>query len=259
LIDRPHLFSPFSSTMRATHFLFLVLLSSSALLVFAQDAETAETEAAQNETAAEEPVLVASPNARTIVVFPASQEKAFVLGKKIDVVVGFENVGKIPFTVSTISASLRYPPDWEVHIQNYTVRSYNLTIPAGEQASFHYSFRPDPSLDARPFGVAANIFYSDRDDNYTTLFFNDTIYLVEHQEEVDIRAWFIYIGAAAAVGLVGFLVYNAVGGGKPKKRKIEYGTANGETDADSWLAGTSADPRKRTGGSKSPRSSRKNQ
>lgn len=206
-------------------------------------------ESTSDEVLEQEPVkmLVSSPNFKTNVVFPASpiNEKAFKSGDIIDIVLGVTNTGKKTFNITSILASLRYPPDWRLFVQNFTHREYGLIVEPSEQISLVYSFRPDPMLEPRDFGLTAEVFYTDKDDNYTTVFFNETITLVETIEPFDAQALFTYVGILGIAGLIGFFVYNAAVGKatkKSKKSKIETGTRTTSQDSDDWLQGTFADP-----------------
>jgi hypothetical protein len=42
----------------------------------------------------------------------------FTVGEPVEVILGFKNNGEKPFNVTQIAASLRYPVDWKVYVQN---------------------------------------------------------------------------------------------------------------------------------------------
>jgi len=225
-------------------FLLGLIAFASIGFTYANDAQ------ATNETTTETNVtqvkpLEPSPDVQTSFVFPQSLEKRFTSGKPIDILIGFTNTGDKSFNVTSISASLMYPLDWRVYIQNYTKKAESGLVAPKTTATFLYSFFPDPFLEPREFGLTTNIFYSNEDGttNFTSVAYNSTITLVEANEPVDLQTFFMYVGIIGIAGLVGFIVFqslNGLSGKKQKRPKIETGTQKSNVlDAD-WLEGTAA-------------------
>jgi len=233
-----------SSLMRFS-VLFVALIAISAFgFSYAQD-ETAE---AANETVSTNVTvkpLEPHPDISTTFIFPQSAERRFVSGVPIDILIGFYNGGDQPFNVTEVSASLMYPLDWRIYIQNYTKKAESVVVAPKTTATFAYKFLPDPFLEPREFGLTANVLYSNADasENFTSVGFNNTITLVESSEPVDLQSFFMYVGIIGIAGLIGFIVFqslNGLSGKKPKRPKIETGTQKTNVlDAD-WLEGTAA-------------------
>jgi len=186
---------------------FLLLALLAALLVFSQEAAEANPEKDTQVKEEVEVILVASPHVSTAFVFPEFPNRAFILGKEVEVLVGFSNIGDSAVNVTSISASLRYPSDWRYFIQNYTQEVVSFVVNPKEQATFLYTFLPDPMLEARDFGLAAQVFYHDQEgNNFTSYFYNSTISLVESSESIDAQALFTYVGIVGVAGLLLFVI-----------------------------------------------------
>jgi len=176
-------------------------------------------------------------------VFPGSAERKFATGETIDLVLGFTNNGQREINITSIVATLRYPVDWKVHVQNFTRKVFGVTVNPTEQASFHYSFAPDALLEPREFGVTANVYYEDTEGaNFTSVFCNHTILLVEPVDNFDAQTLFTYVGITAIAGLVGFVLFNLLKSSKKQRRgpKVEYGTQKRDVVDNDWLEGTMA-------------------
>jgi len=163
-----------------------------------------------------------------------------------------------------ISASLRYPVDWKVHIQNFTRQPVGVIVYPSEQYSFLYTFRPDGMLEPRDFGLSAQVFYTDNENrNFSTHFYNSTISLAEHEEGFDIQLLFTYVGILAVFGLLAFFAYNMVAkaakkSGVGRSRRVESTQQSSSEVDNEWLEGTSADARlQKKPQVQSPKSSKK--
>jgi len=240
---------------------FLLLLLSTNVFVSAQESAEPEQSNGEKEVKDEtvpEVILIASPSVSTAFIFPEFPTRDFVLGKEVEVLVGVSNSGNSAINVTSISASLRYPTDWRYFIQNYTQSDFSVTVKSGEQVSFLYKFLPDPMLEARDFGLAAQVFYHDQEgNNFTSFFYNNTVSLIESSESIDAQTLFTYVGIIGVAGLVLFVIYKAVGEKKKGKRvaKIETGTQSNDLNEE-WLEGTHARP-KSPKGNRSPTKTRK--
>lgn len=190
------------------------------------------------------PKLEPSPFAFTSFVFPSSNNRKFLLGEKIPVVIALHNQGNGIFNVTQIAASLMYPQDHRYFIQNYTKTSYSQKVLPSEQRSFVYTFAPDAMLEPdRDYGLVVSIFYSDAEGgNFTNVIFNNTMQLVEDSTPLDLQSLFTYVFVLGVAGLIGFVVFNAGKNLKKKKggRKVEYGTQRATVIDNEWLEGTNA-------------------
>lgn len=257
-------------SLRALLCLFLV--ASCSFYVFAQEDDDSVEQAATNQdfevqvedALAEEaaPVLGPSPYARTVVYFPSSPERKFIVAdpEPVDVLIGFTNEGEKTFNVTWIQAALMYPPDHRYYIQNYTRFIYEQAVEPKEQTTLLYKFLPDQGLDAREFDLTIFMFYGDETGtNYSTVVFNDTISLVDRPDSVDAQTFFTYVGILAAVGLASFVAYKnffSASSKKTRTRRVETGTKDVPASENEWLAGTSATANVRPARAASPRKSK---
>jgi len=240
-------------------FIFLLVLFSSTILLFAQDASEGGTPNAEKTTEKEvvqEIILTSSPHVSCTYIFPESPNEEFIIGNTVEILLGLSNTGEAPINVTSVSASLRYPTDWRYFIQNFTRQAVSVIVRSGEEATFIYRFVPDPMLEPRDFGISAEVFYHDFEGgNFTSSFFNDTVKLVESSESIDLQTLFTYIGIVGVAGLVLFIIYKAVSDKKGKRiSKLETGTQKDVVD-DEWLEGTHA--MKNAKAPRSPTKSRK--
>jgi len=240
-------------------FSWFLLLLLSVHIAIAQETETQTQNEKDVVETVPEVILTASPFVSTAFVFPEFPNGEFVLGKQVEVLLGLGNNGESPVNVTSISASLRYPSDWRYFIQNYTKEEFSVVVKPGEQVSFLYTFFPDPMLEARDFGLSAQVFYHDQEgNNFTSHFYNNTVSLVESSESIDAQTLFTYVGIVGVAGLLLFIVYKSVSEKKKGKRtpKFETGTQSSDTIDDEWLEGTHAKP-KSPKGNRSPTKTRK--
>lgn len=82
-------------------------------------------------------------------------------GRLSEFLVGFTNKGSNDLVLETLEASLRYPMDFNFHIQNFSTILLEKTIPPGSQATLGYAFIPADAFAGRPFGLSINLAYRD--------------------------------------------------------------------------------------------------
>jgi hypothetical protein len=149
--------------------------------------------------------------------------------------------------VTHIEASLNYPTDLRILIQNLTRMEYGVVVEPSEQASFAYFFRPERMLEPMKFGLLARVYYYDEDMvNYTTVFFNNTVFLEEEESTFDTKTLFTYVLGLAVIGLIAYLGYNKFIAKKISKGRkyVEMGTEEKRprVDHNEWLVGTNVMP-----------------
>ncbi|PRP75626.1 hypothetical protein PROFUN_07992 [Planoprotostelium fungivorum] len=217
------------------------------LLIAAVYADEPAADAEVKTTATKTFVVGPSPHVSVYSIFPKNNNnKTFHLGERIDIVCGFANNGDEAFNVTGVTASLLWPYDLSVYIQNFTRQPYNIEVQPKEHISILYSFWTDPLMEPRDFGLAARVYYSqdgENGGNFTHVFYNGTI-VFEEAESSDYQMVFTYIALLAATGLIGYVLFNQatnLGNKKTKKTKTERGT-EGSTISEEWLEGTAADP-----------------
>jgi len=214
--------------MRTLITLFLV---AAVALVFAA-AQDVATQGGEEE----EVFIRSSPDILTEYVFPNNPDLKFYPGEIVDVVFSMINTGQHPITVDGISATLYYHLDARYAIQNYTLTRSSLVLQPRDDRSLAYRFMPHPMLEVGEFGLYGQVYYHDWENmNYTTVFFNQTIDLVDPPSALDSDTLLRVFGGIAIALLVGFLGWRFTS----RQRKTEYGTRGGAMSSE-WLAGTAA-------------------
>jgi len=190
--------------------------------------------------------ITASPDVETVVLFPDHADKQLPAGKLIHTLVGFSNRGEKDFVVDVIDASFRYPQDFSYHIQNFSSIGYKSVVPAGQEATFKYSFFPHESYGGRPFGLVMVMSYHDLDGNqFASSVVNETITFHE-LDNFNGEQFFMYIFLAGLAVLVIFALNyafssfkkNKGSSGQHKSEAFEQGTQNGGVDMD-WIPSSS--------------------
>jgi len=232
--------------MKLRGVLCLLLLAAAGVLAQEEDEASTQTEQPAATAVVEQvAALLPSPDAQTVSIFPSSADKKFTVADPtpVELLLGFENTGYTAFNITTIQASLMYPPDHRYFIQNYTRATYGVIVNPLEQHTFAYRFLPDPGLDARDFDLVATVFYTDAaGGNYSSVFFNDTVTLTDRQDAVNAQAFFTYLLVSAVIGLLTYVAYRQFFATSKKQRprqRVELGTRVPAAENE-WLAGTSA-------------------
>eukprot|EP01094_Clydonella_sp_ATCC50884_P017864 TRINITY_DN3196_c0_g1_i2.p1 TRINITY_DN3196_c0_g1~~TRINITY_DN3196_c0_g1_i2.p1 ORF type:complete len:198 (-),score=57.29 TRINITY_DN3196_c0_g1_i2:79-633(-) len=141
------------------------------------------------EVATEAPVqeyLLSSPDLVTEYIFPNNVDLKFNPGEIVELVFSMKNVGIHPITVDGMSATLYYTQDARYAIQNYSAVRANLVLQPRDDRALSYRFMPHPMLEVGDYGLYAQVYYHDWENkNYTTVYFNQTIDLVEAPSTFD--------------------------------------------------------------------------
>jgi len=196
-------------------------------------------------------------------IFPARPDARFPSGEVIEVLLGFgNNNAEQALNITAIAGSVNAPTDFRMHIQNFTVARPFQTVPAGQEVSLSYFFKPDAMLDPREYIIALTAVYEDESGKkYSNTFFNETIEIYEPESAFDSRAMFTYTAVLGSLGLVALLGYKFLQSVQRKQRRsraVETGTTKrGQSNNDSgdWLEGIVAKKPRHT--STSPVSQRK--
>eukprot|EP00695_Tsukubamonas_globosa_P003231 TRINITY_DN527_c0_g1_i2.p1 TRINITY_DN527_c0_g1~~TRINITY_DN527_c0_g1_i2.p1 ORF type:complete len:317 (+),score=152.37 TRINITY_DN527_c0_g1_i2:109-951(+) len=182
--------------------------------------------------------LTSSPDVETTYVFPEFMDQKIPAGAVVDALCGFQNTGVETFSVQYMRAFLVSPQNWNHHIQNYTTFRYNVSVPAGEESSILYRFRPDAYLEPREYGLKMEVFYvAPNNETFVSTFFNGTITVVEPPANFDSKTAFTYAALVAIVALGGFGVYKAI----PNKRRgkttrTEASTSDSSAIRSEWVS-----------------------
>lgn len=182
--------------------------------------------------------------------FPDHPTKQFPAGEEIKVVVSAHNEGSKPYNITAMMGSLNSPVDFDLYVQNFTQQVYFRLLPAAEELSVEYSFRPDPNLSPREFTVALHLIYEDPETGrmHSNLVFNSTVDIVEMQKLIDTEMLFLYLMLLGVVGLGGYYAYlnmaDKLGLNKSSKKKTKS-TGPKLIDHDEWIKGTTYEVNKR--------------
>ena len=191
-----------------------------------------------------------SPDADLTHIFSdADPEEGFYPGKPAHVVVGFKNQGTNPITFKYIAGALYYHLDHQHIIENYTAAMYDVVVKPAAEFSFTYPFRLHPMLSEGEYGLEFAATYVIDSSNYASLFYNQTIQVLEPKSELQPKDVLQYglIVAVFALGIFALLKYASSG----KKRKAT-GTTDTTSHGDAWARTIN------TVGSPSPKTSKKN-
>ena len=156
--------------------------------------------------------------------------------------VGVHNQGESPLNVLGLKASLYFPFNHNVLVQNLTVAEfYKASVPAASQASFPYVFTVSKYLQPGTFDLVGTIFYEIDQQPYQSTFYNGTVEVVEAGGFLSVESVFLITLAAAILGFLGLWAYGQIQNfSKKSKRapKVEVGTRATEANMDEWLEGT---------------------
>jgi len=190
----------------------MVLLFSAS--VFAQDDET-ETPKEEvieafvgDEDLDVEEKITSSPDVVPSSAFTRFSDGRLPLGKVVELILGFKNIGQKSFNVTSIHGSFRYPSEMTIYVQNFTAwRGGSLVRPA-QHLTFLYYFYPDDLLEPKDYAFISTVSYSDEENvNYTTTFYNGTIYMIEESTSIDFQTIFTYFLLLSVVALIGYVVF----------------------------------------------------
>jgi hypothetical protein len=196
-----------------------------------------------SELLVEEEIILPSPDVVPSCVFPRFVGGRLPIGKVLELLLGFKNIGHKTFNITAIHGSFRYPSDPSIFVQNFTSWKYGAIVRPLEHVTLQYYFFPDELLEPKDYVFVCNVYYSDEENvNYTTTFFNSTIYMVEDSTPLDLKTFFTYFLILGVVGLVSYVIYTVRSGKKlipaslSKATSVEKGTRASTSDSDEWLA-----------------------
>ncbi|XP_031474923.1 translocon-associated protein subunit alpha-like [Nymphaea colorata] len=235
-------------------FLFSILFSSAFLQVVRCQAD-AETDGAEVPEGGDlgivgddiqdlsEVVYGPAPGVETMCIFPKNAARIVPAGEKAELLIGLNNGGEVPLKVQAISASLHLPFDHRLLVQNLTLQEfYNASVPVSVQATFPYIFAVNKYLQPGAFDLVGTIVYEVDEQQYSSVFYNGTIEVVEAGGFLSVESVFLVTLGIAITGLLGLWIYGQIQNlSKKTKRvkKVEVGTGTTDSDMDEWLKGTS--------------------
>ncbi|KAJ0968705.1 hypothetical protein J5N97_021582 [Dioscorea zingiberensis] len=184
----------------------------------------------------------AAPGIETVCVFPKNAAKLVTAGEETDLLVGLQNEGEATLNVIGIRATLHYPFDHRMLIQNLTVQEfYNASVPVSTQATFPYMFAVSKFLQPGSFDLVGTIVYEIDQQPYQSTFYNGSIEVVEAGGFLSVESVFLVTLGAALVGIFGLWAYGQIQHFSKKTKKatkVEVGTGTVDANMDEWLQGT---------------------
>eukprot|EP01115_Flamella_aegyptia_P010994 TRINITY_DN4_c0_g3_i1.p1 TRINITY_DN4_c0_g3~~TRINITY_DN4_c0_g3_i1.p1 ORF type:complete len:240 (+),score=51.93 TRINITY_DN4_c0_g3_i1:34-753(+) len=168
-------------------------------------------------------------------------ELGFYSGEVSKILIGFTNSGNYPYQIVGARGGLFYNLDANYALENYTAQSFLSTASPKETVTGEYYFRPHPQLEDGEYGIFFQAYYSDSyGRNYTSIFFNETVQIMELKSDFDLQQIFQY-GLLIALGsLILFGIFKFLGS-LTGDRKFERGTKGASSE---WLEGTNANIKK---------------
>jgi hypothetical protein len=159
-----------------------------------------------------------------------------------------QDQGTEALNLTGVTGSINSPAEYRFYVQNFTAAPALTVVPAGEEASVHYSFMPSTYLPPRDWQLTLILFGQTEAGNYFQhTFYNQTVSISEAPKLIDTEL----LGLVALLGLalagVGYIVYSyvnglpAVKGVNKRARKQQAPTriaADQPGDKSQWLKGT---------------------
>eukprot|EP01130_Rhizamoeba_saxonica_P000080 TRINITY_DN10100_c0_g1_i1.p1 TRINITY_DN10100_c0_g1~~TRINITY_DN10100_c0_g1_i1.p1 ORF type:complete len:222 (-),score=41.95 TRINITY_DN10100_c0_g1_i1:22-687(-) len=153
----------------------------------------------------QEQKIYASRNITTSAVFPRHNSMKVPAGEVVELLLGFKNIGDKAVNVTYIRSNLLFNYDKSV-IKNFTTFAYGDVVMPGEEATFSYSFYIDQMVQPSNYGFISAVYYYDEQyQNYTTVFFNGTIDVIEAERDIDVSNFFGLVFLAGIIAIAGYV------------------------------------------------------
>lgn len=183
-----------------------------------------------------------APGVETVCVFPKNSARLVTAGEETELLVGMKNDVESSVNVIAIQASVHFPFDHKVLVQNLTGQAFNnASVPTSAQATFPYIFAVSKYLQPGNFDLVGSIIYEIDQHPYQSTFYNGTIEVVEAGGFLSIESVFLVTLGIALIVLLGLWIHGQVKqlSKKTKKApKVEVGTRSTDASMDEWLQGT---------------------
>ncbi|MQM03978.1 hypothetical protein Taro_036770 [Colocasia esculenta] len=183
--------------------------------------------------------ISSAPGVDTTCVFPKNAARLVTAGEETELLVGMSNEGEANLRVLAIRASLHFPFDHHMLIQNLTVQEFfNASVPSSSQATFPYIFAVSKYLQPGSFDLVGTIFYEVEQHPFMSTFYNGTIEVVEAGGLFNIESVFLVTLGVALVSLLVLWAYGQIQNLSKKTKKapkVEIGTGTTDASMDEWL------------------------
>jgi len=184
-----------------------------------------------------------SPGVETICVFPKNPSRLVTAGEESELLVGMKNEGESSVSVIAIRASVHYPYDHRMVIQNLTAQGYNnASVSPSAQAAFPYIFGVSKFMQSGTFDLVGTIIYEIDQYPYQSTFYNGTIEVTEAGGPLSVESVFLFFLGIALIGFLGIWIRDQIQHFSKKTKKVaprvETGTKTTDASMDEWLQGT---------------------
>lgn len=178
----------------------------------------------------------------TVCVFPKNNAHLVAAGEESEVLVGIKNDGESSLNLINVKASVHFPFDHRMLVQNLTALTFNnASTPPSAQATFPYIFAVSKYLQPGAYDLVGTIVYEIENQLYQSTFYNGTIEVVEASGFLSIESVFLVTLGFALLGLLGLWIYGQVQNLSKKTKRapmVEVGTGTTDASLDEWLQGT---------------------
>jgi len=202
----------------------------------------------------EEEIITSSPDVIPSSLFSRYPDGRLPLGKVIEAMLGFKNIGQKSFNVTSIHGSFRYPGEVSIYVQNFTAWRGGALVRPGQHLTFLYYFYPDELLEPKDYIFISTIAYNDEENqNYTTTFYNGTIEMIEQPTTFDFQTVFSYFLILGVLSLIGYVIYLNL----PKKVKSGFGAGRAAVETgtrnDAATSNWTSDALNKSGSGRTPK------
>jgi len=175
----------------------------------------------------------------------------FPVGTEVDVVVGVHNGAPEALNLTGVTGSINSPAEYRFYVQNFTAQPAMAVVPAGEEASVHFSFVPSPYLPPRDWQLTLLLFGESESGSYFQhTFYNQTVSISEPPRYVDTELVGLVGLLSLALAGIAYVAYSYVNGMPSMKsvnKRARKQTAPARIPSDQpvdqsqWLKGTHYD------------------
>ncbi|DBA82944.1 hypothetical protein WJX77_012184 [Trebouxia sp. C0004] len=142
--------------------------------------------------------------------FPDNPGSRFTVGEAVDVVIGLHNSAGEVFNVTHIAGSINAPQAFQYYVQNFTFQPYNSQLKPGEQASLHYTFKPDIYLPVQEWQLSLTAYLRTEKGFFCNTFFNSTVDVVDQPRYIDTQLVFLGVIGLGVLGVIALFSWDSI-------------------------------------------------
>jgi hypothetical protein len=122
-------------------------------------------------------------------------------------------------------------------IQNFTVRWTSNLLPPHSEVTVEYKFKPDEKLEPLDFHLSGWVIYNDSSSTpiiYRSLFFNQTVEVLEKSAGWSVQSFFTTLLILAGVALGGYVLLSQTAFGKKAAKRATAVAHSAQDKAAAW-------------------------